>query len=151
MWKNFVGRHGATGQLLHQAERVRPLQLVPVQRGVLAGLAHERVGITLERDVVVAGLADVLHPVEHHEPADKVERVLAEMEQDGIADEIALVVDGDELLRPVDLEVREAVHAGVAQQLQRVGARDEQVGHVVRLVEQRDRRCATRAARSASS
>jgi hypothetical protein len=60
------------------------------------------------------------------------------VEQDGVADEVALVVDRDELLGPVDGEVLEAVHAGVAQELQRIGAGDEQVGHVVGLVEQGD-------------
>jgi len=58
------------------------------------------------------------------------------VEEDRIADEVALVVHRDELLGPVDSEVLEAVHACVAQEAERVGSGDEQVGHVVRLIEE---------------
>src|SRR5690606_23668601 len=46
-----------------------------------------------------------------------------------------LVVDGDELLRAVRAEVRERVDCEAPKQTQRVWTGEEQVGHVVRLVE----------------
>ena len=78
-----------------------------------------------------------LHPVDDHRVADQVEPLLLQMEEDGVADQVPARVDGDELLGPVHPEVRERVHAQVAEQSQRVGALDEQVGHVVGLVEER--------------
>ena len=53
-------------------------------------------------DVVAAGLEVELHPVDDHRMADQVEQLLLEVEQDGVADQVAVRVDGDELLGPFD-------------------------------------------------
>jgi hypothetical protein len=82
-----------------------------------------------------------LHPVDHHRVPDQVVEVILQVEQDRVADQVAVRVDGDELLGPVHPEVREGVHAQVAEQAQRVRSLDEQVRHVVGLVEQRARAC----------
>ena len=58
------------------------------------------------------------------------------MKQDAVADHLAVVVARRELLGLVDGEVLEGVGREVRQQLQRIGAFDEQVHHVVRLIEQ---------------
>jgi hypothetical protein len=47
------------------------------------------------------------------------------------------VVARDELLRLIDLEVLERVDAEVGQHLERIGALEVEIGHVVRLIEQR--------------
>jgi hypothetical protein len=73
--------------------------------------------------------------------ADQVVELLVQVEEDGVADQVAVGVDGDVLLGPVDPEVREGVDAQVAEQAQCVRALDEQVRHVVGLVEQRARVC----------
>ena len=93
--------------------------------------------VALRRRVVPSRLQVVLHPVVRRRTADEVESVLVEIEQDGVADHVAVVVAGDELFRLIDLEVLEAVDAEIREELQRVGALDVEVGHVVRLVEQR--------------
>jgi hypothetical protein len=67
---------------------------------------------------------------------DEAEAILVEVEEDRVADHVAVVVDRDELLRLVHGEGLEAVHAGGLEQLQRIGALDVEVGHVVRLVEE---------------
>ena len=67
---------------------------------------------------------------------DQVEQLLLEVEEDGVPDQVAVGVHGDELLGLAHGEVGEGVDAGVAEQPQRVRALDEEVGHVVRLVEQ---------------
>ena len=128
-------RHGGAGDPLHEFKCVRSLQLIPVQGGVSG--AHDRVAVALEGDVVVAGLAVELHPIDHHLVADEVELFVGEIEQDCIADQIPLVIDRDELLRVVNLESRKAVDAEIAQQVQGIAAADEQVGHVVGLVKKR--------------
>ena len=79
-----------------------------------------------------------LDPVDHHLVPDEVELFFGQVEEDRVADEVALVAYGNELLRIVDLEAGEAVDAEVAQQTQGVATADEQVGHVVGLVEQGD-------------
>jgi hypothetical protein len=75
--------------------------------------------------------------VDHHRVPDEVEQFLLEVEEDGVADQVARRAHRDELLGLADAEVREAVDTDVAEQPQRVGALDEEVRHVVGLVEQR--------------
>jgi predicted N-formylglutamate amidohydrolase len=77
-----------------------------------------------------------LHPVDDHGMPHQVVVVVIEVGEDGVADEATAVVHGDELLRPVHGELGEGVHGEAAQQALRIGAAQEEVGHVVRLVEQ---------------
>ena len=95
--------------------------------------------VAMERHVVVAGLGVVLHPVVRRRAADEADHVLLEVEEDRIADHVAVVVDRRELLRLVDAEVLEGVDAGRLEEPDHVRALDGQVGHVMRLVEQRRR------------
>ena len=76
----------------------------------------------------------------HHVPADEIEATLVEVEQDRVADDEALVVHGDELLGMTRGKAREVVDPDVGEQSQRIRTGNEQVGHVVRLVEQCHRR-----------
>jgi hypothetical protein len=67
---------------------------------------------------------------------DEVEELLFEVEQDGVTDQVAVGVHGHELLCLAHAEVGEGVDPDVAEQPECVRPLDEEVGHVVRLVEQ---------------
>ncbi len=75
-------------------------------------------------------------PVQRRGAANQVEAVFGEIEQDDIADHMAVVAARDELLGLVDREALEAVDAQVVEQLEGVGPFDQQVGHMIGLVEQ---------------
>ena len=137
MWKNLISGTGLPGDLLHHLERVGTLDLIAI--GLAAALVLRRSLVASGGGVVAARLEVELHPVGHRRAADDVERVLAEVEEDRVADHVALGVAAHDLLAGVDLERLEAVHADVGQQLQRVGPLDVQVRHVMRLVEERAR------------
>ena len=64
--------------------------------------------VALELDVVVAGLGVEGDPVEHRRAADHVELVLGEVEQDHVADDVAVGRARDELLGLVDGEAGKA-------------------------------------------
>ena len=83
--------------------------------------------------------------------ADQIEFVLVEIKENRVADHVAVVVARDELLRLIDLEILEAVDAEIGEHLERVGALDVEIRHVVRLVEQARTSRARHAARLASS
>ena len=92
--------------------------------------------VALELHVVSARLCVVLHPVVSGGTADEAHPVLGVVEEDAVADHVAVLVAGDELLRLVDREVLEGVDAESRQQVDHVRPLDVQVGHVMRLVEQ---------------
>ncbi len=70
---------------------------------------------------------------------DEVEASVGEVEQDRVADDEAVGVHSDVLLGLPRREVREAVDGQPLEQRQRVGSVQEEIGHVVRLIEQRAR------------
>src|SRR5262249_4435159 len=84
-----------------------------------------------------ASLQIELHPIRSGRPSYEIEFVFVEIEKNGIADNVAVPVTRHELLRLVDLEILEAVYTEVGKQLERFGTFDIEVGHMVRLVEQR--------------
>ncbi len=106
------------------------------------GLAARRIGpahgalVQLDLDVVAAGLGVEADPVQHWNTADQIELVLAQIEQDDVADNIAVIAARHELLGFVDGEILQAVDAQIGQQLQGARAFHQQVGHMVGLVEQ---------------
>ena len=110
------------------------LDLVAVQDRI--ALAIERVVVAPDAHVVAARRRVIVQPVDRRRNADGLVLVLFEVEENVVADDVAVVVDGDELLGHVDGEFRNAVDGELADQLQRIGALDVQVGHVMRLVEQ---------------
>ena len=129
-----VGQRRAD-ELRHDRAGGRPLQLVAVKHR-RARPAVDRVVVALDRHVPVARRHVVLQPVGDRRVTHHVEQVLLQVEEDRVADEVAVGVDRDVLLGLARAEVRERVDAEAAQQPQRVGAAQEQVGHVMRLVEQ---------------
>ncbi len=102
-----------------------------------AGRVGRSALVTLDGYVVVPGLGVELHPVVRGRATDEAHAVLVEEEEDRVADDVAVVVAGDELLGLADLEARERVDAEVGEQADDVRAFEVEVGHVVRLVEER--------------
>ena len=149
MLKNLISGSGPPLIFSSSLERGGALHLVAVEPAVVR--VHGRALVALDRGVVVAGLAVVLHPVVRRRSPDEVEEILVEVEEDRVADHVAVVVAGDELLGLVDLERREAVDTGVREQLERIRALDVHVGHVVATDRTDSTSHATRAARPASS
>jgi hypothetical protein len=125
-------------ELLDDLPGVGALDLEAVVLAVHGGTvrAGRRTVVVAELDVVAAGLGVELQPVRAGSAADVHVLVLALVEEDAVADHAAVGGGGHELLRRVQREIREAVDAGVGQQLQRVGSGDEEVDHVVGLVEE---------------
>ena len=131
-------------------EGSRALHLVAVELAPPRRV-HGGALVALDRHVVAAGLGVVLHPVVGGGTSDEAHAVFVEEEEDPVADHVAVVVAGDELLGLVHREVLEGVHAERGEQPDHVGALDVEVGHVVRLVEEGARSRARRPARLASS
>ena len=109
MLKNLMSGNGAAVELLDDVLRVRALDLIAV---ILADhrLAHRarwRAVIVFDLDVVFAGLGVELDPVGSRIAADEDQAVFAEMEQDAVADHVAVVVARHELLGLVDGKVLE--------------------------------------------
>ena len=129
-------RRGLAGDLLDDLERVRTLQLVAVQRGV--ALTCEGVVVTDELDIPIAGLDVVLDPVRKRR-GHQVVVVLAELEENAVADHVAAVVHRDQLLRATGLVRGRRVRADPGEEVRGVRAGDEQIRHVVGLIQQRDR------------
>ena len=127
-----LGRRTAE-QLLDHLHRVRALHLEAVRPA--APVRAERPALVeLHLHVVPAGLGVIRDPVQRRRATDEVEPILLEVEEDHVADHVAVRRTGHEVLRPVDAEAVEAVDREMGQQLQGVRALHRQVGHVVRLV-----------------
>ena len=127
-------RRRLTCRLANHFHRARALDLVAIQDGV--ALSIERVVVSPDAHVVAARRRVIVEPVDGRRNTDGLVLVVLEVEQDVVADHIAVVVDRHELLRHVDREVRDAIDRELADHLQRVTAFDIEVGHVVRLIEQ---------------
>jgi hypothetical protein len=131
-----------TVELLDDRPGVSPLDLetpaLPID-GLPHGV-HRRASIRLDVEVPVsADFPVIAQPVAGRRSADEEELVLALSEQDTVSDHVAVLVDGHVLLRNVDVEVRDAVDRGVTNQLDGVGAANDHVVHVVRLIEEHGR------------
>ncbi len=77
-----------------------------------------------------------LDPLDRRRAADQREVVLGEVEQDHVADHVAVRGHRHELLGLVDREVLEAVDRQVLEQREGVGSAHVELDHVVALVEQ---------------
>ncbi len=145
-------RDRAAVQLVQHLLGVRTLHLEAVVTAVdrLALRIARRAVVTDHVDLEAAGLAVELDPVHRRGAADEQQLVLVEIEQDAVADDVAVMADRHHLLRLVHLEVVEAVDRGVRDQLQRVGPLDGQFRHVVRLIRTAPRSRARRAAHPSS-
>ena len=114
------------------SHRAGALDLIAVEHRV--ALADQRIVVAPDAHVVAARIGVIMHPVDRGRNADGLILILVEMEQDIVADDVSFVVHGHELLGHVDREMLDAVDREIADQLQRIGAFDVQVHHVVALV-----------------
>ncbi len=138
MWKNFTSVIGAPLSLSMTCLAFGPWIWIAVvaARHRLAHRARGRAVVALHLDVELAGLAVELDPVDGRRAADEIELVLGEMEQDAVADDVAVIGARHELLGAVHREIGEAVDGQIVHELERVRPRDHHLGHVMRLVEQ---------------
>ena len=128
--------------LLHDLVRVRPLQLVAVERR--RALPHVRVGLEPVVHVLARGLGLLgveAHPVDQEVVSDQHEPLAAfgVVEQDAVADQVAVLVDRDQLLGDAGAERREGVRRDALEHRDEVCAAEEELRHVVGLVHERDR------------
>jgi hypothetical protein len=132
-----VGNRTAV-QLLDQFRRVGALDLeaVVLADDGLAFGASRRAVVLRGLDVEPASLGVELNPVRRRRAPDEQQAVLSQMEQDSVADDVAVIRAGDELLGAIDREGLEAVGGQMREQLQGVWALDELLDHMMRLVEQ---------------
>ena len=132
-----VGNRAAV-QLLDQLGGVGPLNLeavVAADDGLASG-APRRAVVLRRRDVESAGLGVELNPVRRRRAPDEQQAVLGQVEQNAVADDVAVIRARNELLGAIDGEALEAVGRQIREQLQGIRALDVLLDHVVRLVEQ---------------
>jgi hypothetical protein len=128
-------RRSSSCDLLHHANGMRALNLI--SENFPCTFIDSRPFVSFHGGVISAGLDVVLHPIGGGRPPDKIEPVLAQIEKNGIANDISLGIARDKLLGLMDLEIPETVHRKVRQQSQSIGALHVEVRHMVRLIEQR--------------
>ena len=109
-----VGNRAAV-ELLQHFGGIRPLDLVAIvaPRNRLAARMRGRAIVADHVHLEAAGLAVKLDPVHRRRAADEQQFVLVEIEQDAVADDVAVVTDRHHLLRLVHGEVIEAVDGGM--------------------------------------
>ena len=129
-------RRRVAQRLFHDLHRVRALDLIAVVLAVFRVLADGGALVTLHLHVPLAAGSVVFHPLDGGRAAHEVKAVFFEVEEDDVADDVAVRCARHELLGTVRDEAGEAVHAEVVQHGEGVGAGHFQVDHVVRLVEQ---------------
>ena len=136
MLKNLSSGGRAAEHPLDHAHRVRPLNLEAVRLAAPVR-AQRRALVERDLDVIAARLGVVGDPVERGRTADEVEAVLGEVEEDHVADHVAVGRARHEVLGLVDAEVLEAVDGrGCESRFSASGPFDREIGHVVRLVEE---------------
>ena len=135
MLKNLMSGGAAAEHLLHDFQGVGALHLKAV--GQADSLAFGGTLVARGFSFVSAGFDVILHPIGRGRASHQVEIIFTKVEQDGVADDVAVGSAADELLGLVDFEILEAVDAEVGEDLQSVGAFHVQIRHVVRLIEER--------------
>ena len=139
--KNLISGSGPPFSLLEDLRRVRALDLVAVVPTYdrLAARVRWRAVVADHFDFVAARLGVELHPVHRRNATHEQEFVFLEMEENSVADDVAIVTARHHLLGLVRREVCEAVDGGMRNQLERIAPFDGQLRHVMRLVVQHHR------------
>ena len=78
-------------------------------------LVDERALVAFRGGVITAGLQVVVNPIGGGRAADEIEAVFVEIEENGVADHVAVMAAGDELLGLIHLEILESVYAEVGE------------------------------------
>ena len=126
--------NGPAVQLLDDLLRIRALNLVTVRNAGnrFAHGASRRPIVVEDLHVVSAGFGMKLDPVGRRRAPHKNQPVLFEVEENAVADHVAAVAAGNELLGSVDRELREAVDRKMGEHLDGIGAFNVDVHHVMR-------------------
>src|SRR5207245_8960427 len=85
--------------------------------------------------LIAASFRVELHPIGRGRSPDKIEFVVVQMKENGIANDVAVVVAGNKLLGLIDLESLEAVYTQIRKQLECNRTLDVKISHMVRLIE----------------
>ncbi len=133
MLKNLMSGGAEPMRLLHDFEGVGALYLEAVGEADSLGFGGALVASDLR--VVLAGLDVELNPIRGGRASHQVELIFAEVEQDGVADDVAVGGAAHELLGLIDFESFKAVDAEVGENFQGVGSFHIEIGHVMRLIE----------------
>ena len=128
-------RRRAAERLFDHLHRARALHLEAIGSASAVG-AQGCPQVEVDRDVVSARLRVVDDPVEHGSPADEVEALVSQREQDDVSDDVPVRAARHEVLGSVAGESVEAVDREVREQPARVRALHCQVVHVVREIEE---------------
>src|SRR5262245_49771624 len=105
--------------LLHYFYAIRTLNLE--SENLAPALVASRPLVSFRCCAISAILQIELHPVRSRRPSDKIEFIVVEIEENGIADNVAVLVARNKLLRLIDFEILEAVYAKVGKQFKRFG------------------------------
>ena len=100
-------------------------------------LIHRGPFVPFRRSLIAARFHVILHPIQSGRAADQIEFVFVQIEEDRVANHIAIGITCHKLLRLIDFEILVAIDAKIRQHLERLRALDIQIGHVVRLIEKR--------------
>src|SRR5260221_3885017 len=133
--EEFDLRQRAAVEFFQQFYRVGPLNLIS------EGLPDLRVGnrslITIYFDVVSPRLRIELHPIGYGGSTHQTHLVVLQAEQDHVANDVAVVVTRDELLRLIASEAVKRVDTEVRDEAHHVRSLKVQVRHMKRLIHQR--------------
>jgi hypothetical protein len=131
----------AAVDLVEDLVGLRSLDLEAIVRAVDCFAVGAAVGARVVREPHFP-LADRLlepHPVRSRRSTDEHELILALAENDHVADHVAGRRHGHEMLGSIQIEVREAVDADVLEECGRVRTFDDELIHMMGLVEQHGR------------
>ena len=123
-------RRGLASRCFNHLSGVRPLNLVAIVD------ATERIGtgsrtlVISQLHVILADFGIVHDPVQRRRTTDQIKALIIEIEQNDVADDIAIGRARHELLRLAGDEALEAVDAETIEQRERAGAFDKQFRHV---------------------
>jgi hypothetical protein len=125
-------------QFFEDLRRIRTLDLKAVagsNNGLSLGVRRRPV-VFLDFDLVASGLPVKLNPIRHWSAPNEHQAVFFQMEQDAVADHVPAVAARRKLLGAVHRKIREAVRRKGRKHLERIGALDVDIRHVVGLVKE---------------
>ena len=118
--------------LFEDLPRVRTLHLQPIS---FARLRIDYTAlVTFDLDVISARGCVKFNPVAGGGPADNNGLVVFQAKQDRVANDIAIVIHGDELLCDFAAEILECIDAKVREQAARIRSFHIEIGHVIGLI-----------------
>src|SRR5262245_59659342 len=119
--EEFDLRYGLTVELIQNLRGIRTLNLVSVQSSNNRDVAGNGPLVSRQRDVIFAGFGEALNPIVDGESTDKKQFILIQVKQNGVADNVSVIVASNKLLCFINGSVCKGVDAGSGEQFDRVG------------------------------